>query len=95
MNFTEALDVCKYINTHKEEFLPVLKETITLVENIGSAIEPSFKKLFIDKTVEYTTEKFVKLMNNGFTREEAFQLILADKQVYQRSFNNGVKSSKK
>lgn len=95
MDFNQVQAIVKGLKEGKDELLPFVSEVVEMLEEFGSVIEPSFKKLFIKKSVEYVKEKFELLMASGFTREEAFQIILADKQMYQRSFNNGMKSSKK
>ena len=95
MDFNQVQAIVKELKEGKDELLPLVSEVVEMLEEFGSVIEPAFKKLFIKKSVEYVKEKFELLMASGFTREEAFHIILADKQMYQRSFNNGLKSSKK
>lgn len=57
---------------------------------IGNEIEPLFKHLMIDKSVEYTTEKFKLLCSNGFTRDEAIRIIIGDNNRIESALRNGV-----
>jgi len=87
VDFNQVQAIVKELKEGKDELLPLVSEVVEMLEEFGSVIEPAFKKLFIKKSVEYVKEKFELLMASGFTREEAFHIILADKQMYQRSFN--------
>jgi site-specific recombinase XerD len=95
VDFNQVAAIVKELKEEKDRLLPFVSEVVEVLEEFGSVIEPAFRKLFIKKSVEYVKEKFELLMASGFTREEAFQIVLADKQMYQRSFDNGLKSSKK
>lgn len=86
--------IIKNIPMLKEEFFPHIKSVLSLLEDLAVELEPSVKKLFIDKAVEYTFEKFKKYMDAGFTREEAFALILNDKKKFRESILNMSRNTK-
>lgn len=88
MDYKQAYEVLKELKQEKERVKPIINEVIECLEELGLLLEPTIKKIFITKSVEYTTEKFNLLCHNGFSREEALQIIICESNQLKQSLKN-------
>ena len=88
MTTEELLQVIDYLDAHKESLLPILEKVVDILDAAGGTLEPMAKKILITKSVEYTTEKFKRLLDNGFNREEAIQIIVSDNNALKKVVSN-------
>ena len=67
-----------------EEYLPILKEAIPLIQKAGVEIRPLLEGL-IDNTVDLQVRAFKRYIDNDLTREEALVMCINSKLGIERA----------
>ena len=96
MKFEELVESIMNMNDDNKKELNAFFCTVRgSLEFVGSELEPLLKKVMIEKSVEYTTEKFKLLCSNGFTRDEAIRIIIGDNNRYEAAMRNAARRNPK